>query len=160
PGASRGNSASDGTSVIDAEPQPADDYRTIDVALRIGSLLLASGASTDDVEVAMRRVAWAGGLVGAQSAVLMGILAMSAVRPSDRQPLTQLQIVGRRISDYRRLAAVGASLDAIEAGTLAMEDAPAELDRIEQLPFPYRAVFVMIASALSSAAATVLFGGG
>jgi uncharacterized membrane protein YjjP (DUF1212 family) len=107
----------------------------------------------------MRRVARAGGLVGAQSAVLMGILVMSAVRLSDRQPLTQLQIIGRRISDYHRLAAVGASVDAIEAGTLAMVDAPAELDRIERLPFPYRSTVVMIASALSSTAATLLFGG-
>src|SRR3954469_1366354 len=143
-----------------AASDPGADYRTIDVCLRIGSLLLASGASTDDVEVSMRRVAWAGGLVGAEAAVLMGILAMSAARPSDRQPLTQLRVVGRRVSDYHRLAAVGASVDAIEAGTLSMTDAPAELDRIERLPFPYRAIAVTVASALSSAAATVLFGGG
>ncbi len=138
---------------------PSGDYRTIDVALRIGTLLLASGSSTDDVEVAMRRVARAGGLLDVQSAVLMGILTMSAVRPSNRQPLTQLRIVGRRVSDYHRLAAVGASVDAIESGALSLSGAPAELDRIERLAFPYRALLVTIASALSSAAATLLFGG-
>jgi uncharacterized membrane protein YjjP (DUF1212 family) len=122
-------------------------------------MLLASGASTDDVEVAMRRVGRASGLLDVQSAVLMGILAMSALRPSDRQPLTQLRIVGKRVSDYHRLAAVGATVDDIERGTLALVDAPAELDRIERLPFPYRAILVTIASALSSAAATLLFGG-
>ena len=138
---------------------PSDDYRTIDVALRIGALLLASGSSTDDVEEAMRRVARAGGLLDVQSAVLMGILTMSAVRPTNRQPLTQLRIVGRRVSDYHRLAAVGAAVDQLEAGSLSIADAPAEIERIQRLPFPYRAIAVTIASALSSGAATLLFGG-
>src|SRR6478672_8036237 len=107
---------------------PSDDYRTIDVALRIGALLLASGSSTD-VEEAMRRVARAGGLLDVQSAVLMGILTMSAVRPTNRRPLTQLRIVGRRVSDDHRLAAVGAAVDQLEAGSLSIADAPGEIER-------------------------------
>jgi uncharacterized membrane protein YjjP (DUF1212 family) len=138
---------------------PAADYRSLAIALRVGAVLLTAGASTDDVERAMRRVARAAGLEDVQSVVILGILTISAVRASDRQPITQTRIVGRRTSDSQRLVRASRLVDRIEAGKVSTEEAAAELDRIDALPPPYSAWVLTLAMALSSAASTVLFGG-
>jgi uncharacterized membrane protein YjjP (DUF1212 family) len=137
---------------------PSHDHRSVSTALRVGSILLAAGATTDDVERAMRRVALAAGLTDVQSAVTMGILTMSAVGERG-WPVTQVRIVGERANDYRRLSLVAGLVDGVDAGTLTVDAIPAELDRILELEPPYPSWLVVLASALSSAAATVLFGG-
>jgi uncharacterized membrane protein YjjP (DUF1212 family) len=148
----------DDGSVVTA-PDPGDDHRTVATALRVGATLLAAGATTDDVERAVRRVALAGRLSDAQVAVTMGILTMSAVG-AHGWPVTQVRIVGERLDDYRRLSLVATLVDRAEDGTLAVEAIPAELDRIDGLPLAHSSWLLVLASAVSSAAATVLFGGG
>jgi uncharacterized membrane protein YjjP (DUF1212 family) len=142
-----------------ATGDPGDDYRHLSAALRIGSQLLAAGASTNDVERWMERVAVAGGLLDVQSIVTMGILTMSAVRPSDGQPITQMRIVGERTADYARLAELARLVDRIDSGELTLLEASGELDRIEKMPSPYSPLFVALAGGCSSAASTLLFGG-
>ncbi len=138
---------------------PADDHRTVGTALRVGATLLAAGATTDDVERAIRRVAIAGRLSDVQVAVTMGILTMSAVGARG-WPVTQVRIVGERVNDYRRLSLVAALVDRADDGTIAVAAIPDELDRIEQVPPTHGPGVLVLASAVSSAAATVLFGGG
>jgi uncharacterized membrane protein YjjP (DUF1212 family) len=140
-------------------PDPNPEYRGMAVALRVGSLLLGAGASTDEVERSMHRVALAAGLAEVQSAVTMGILTMSAVRIADGQPLTQLRIVSERNADYQRLAALADLVTRITDREVSIGAAPGELDRIIRLPPRYSLPVSVLASALSSAAATVLFGG-
>ena len=89
---------------------PGDDHRAVSTALRVGATLLAAGATTDDVERAIRRVAIAGRLTDVQVAVTMGILTMSAVGARG-WPVTQVRIVGERVNDYRRLSLVAALVD-------------------------------------------------
>jgi len=139
---------------------PSADYRAMAVALRVGSLLLAGGSSTDDVERSMRRVALAAGLAEVQSVVTLGILTMSAVRASDGQPITQLRLVSQRTSEYRRLTAAAELVDRLESGVVSADAAIAELDRIDALPAAYSPLVMTLAIALSSAAAVLLFGGG
>ena len=139
---------------------PSAAHRAMAVALRVGSLLLAAGSSTDDVERSMRRVALAAGLGEVQSAVTLGILTMSAVRASDGQPITRLRLVSQRTNDYRRLTAAAELVDRLESGAVTAQDAVAELDRIDALPAPYSPLVITLATALSSAAAVLLFGGG
>jgi uncharacterized membrane protein YjjP (DUF1212 family) len=143
----------------DPSADPAADYRNLAIALRVGAELLTAGASTDDVERAMRRVAQGAGLEDVQSVVIMGILTISAVRGRHRQPITQTRIVGRRSSDYMRLVAASRLVDRIEAGAVTTEQAAAELDRIDALQAPYSPWVLSLSMALSSAASTVLFGG-
>ena len=140
-------------------PDPAADYRSLAIALRVGAVLLTAGASTDDVERAMRRVAQAAGLDDVQSVVILGILTISAVRGHNRQPITQTRIVGRRTSDSQRLVAAARLVDRIEAGQVSAGEAAVELDRIDALAAPYSGWVLTLAMALSSAASTVLFGG-
>ncbi|MET0771757.1 MAG: threonine/serine exporter family protein [Candidatus Limnocylindrales bacterium] len=137
---------------------PGDDHRAVSTALRVGATLLAAGATTDDVERAIRRVAIAGRLTDVQVAVTMGILTMSAVGARG-WPVTQVRIVGERVNDYRRLSLVAALVDRAEDGGFAVEAIPAEIDRIDHLPPTHRPWVFVLASAVSSAAATVLFGG-
>lgn len=107
----------------------------------------------------MRRVARVGGLLDVQSVVLMGLLTMSAVRASDGQPLTQVRLSGRRNSNFDRLVAVSALVDQLESGGRTIDGAPDELVRIESMTLPYRPLVLNVATALSSASATLLFGG-
>ena len=143
--------------MIPAEPRA--DYRALAVALRVGSLLLAAGSSTDDVERSMRRVALAEGLLEVQCVVMLGILTMSAVRATDGLPLTQMRLVSQRTNDFRRLTAAVELVDRLESGAVSPDDAMAELDRIDALDAPYSPIVSTVATALSSAAAVVLFGG-
>jgi len=107
----------------------------------------------------MRRVALAAGLTEVQCVVALGILTMSAVRARDGLPLTQMRLVSQRSNDYRRLAAAVELVDRMESGVVGTDDAVLELDWIEALGAPYRPLAITFATAVSSTAAVVLFGG-
>lgn len=134
--------------------------RRLTVALRIGALLLGSGAATDEVEVTMRRVSRAYGLPDVQSAVTLGTIILSAFVRADDPPITEMLVVRDRASDYARLAEVAALSDLVLRGELEPRAALAELDRIEAAPLASNPPLVTLAGGLSAAASTVLFGGG
>ena len=56
---------------------------TMNLALRIGELLLSSGAGASDVSAAMRNVAWSCGLRGYTADVMFTELTMSQQSSSD-----------------------------------------------------------------------------
>jgi uncharacterized membrane protein YjjP (DUF1212 family) len=127
--------------------------------MRVAVAMLASGAQTDDVEAAIRAVADAYGLPGAQASVTFSIITISYDPAGDAGPTTLLHIVRDRTSDFGRLAAAAAIVRRVRDGELPLADVEDELARLEEQPSPYARVTTFVASGVSAAASTLVFGG-
>jgi uncharacterized membrane protein YjjP (DUF1212 family) len=103
---------------------------TMNLALRIGELLLSSGAGASDVSAAMRNVAWACGLRGYTADVMFTELTMSQQSSSDEPALVQIRHVRYREVDYGDLTAVDHLIRDLVAGTIGRAEATARLNRI------------------------------
>lgn len=132
------NSSPDGTLVGAMTPEPADlptrDSReiaaTMDLALRIGELLLASGAGAGDVSAAMSNVAWACGLRGHSADVTFTGLTMSHQSSPEEPALIQIRQVRHREVDYGDLTDVDHLIRALVAGQIDRQGATTVLKRI------------------------------
>src|ERR1700742_1576483 len=87
-----------------APGEPTRDTRevtaSLSLALRIGELLLSSGAGAADVSAAMRNVAWACGLRGYTADVTFTSLTMSHQPSADEPAQIQIRQVRYREVDY------------------------------------------------------------
>ena len=83
-----------------------DIYKTLDLGLRIGEVLLSSGAGAADVGATMLNVALGCGLRGATADVTFTELAMSHQTSSDEPALIQIRQVRHREIDYEDLTLV------------------------------------------------------
>ena len=97
----------------DPPEEPTADARDVrevtaimDLALRIGELLLSSGAGASDVSAAMNNVAWACGLRGYTADVTFTALTMSQQSSPEVPALIQIRQVRYREVDYVELTGV------------------------------------------------------
>jgi len=107
-----------------------DVYQTLDLALRIGELLLSSGAGAADVGATMLNVARACGLRGATADVTFTELAMSHQRAYDEPALIQLRQVRHREIDYEDLTLVDHLVRDLVNGRIDPAEAGNRLARI------------------------------
>src|SRR3954466_1918837 len=103
---------------------------TMDLALRIGELLLSSGAGASDVSAAMNNVARACGLRGYAADVTFTALTMSQQSSPDEPALIQIRQVRYREVDYGDLTGVDQILRDLVAGEIDRAEAAARLNRI------------------------------
>jgi uncharacterized membrane protein YjjP (DUF1212 family) len=103
---------------------------TMNLALRIGELLLSSGAGASDVSAAMRNVAWACGLRGYTADVMFTELTMSQQPSSDEPALIQIRQVRYREVDYGDLTDVDHLIRDLVAGNIDRAEATSRLNRI------------------------------
>ena len=103
---------------------------TMDLALRIGELLLSSGAGASDVSAAMNNVAWACGLRGYSADVTFTALTMSQQSSPDEPALIQIRQVRYREVDYGDLTGVDQILRDLVAGEIDRVEAATRLKRI------------------------------
>jgi uncharacterized membrane protein YjjP (DUF1212 family)/uncharacterized membrane protein YjjB (DUF3815 family) len=103
---------------------------TMDLALRIGELLLSSGAGASDVSAAMNNVARACGLRGHAADVMFNELTMSQQSSPDQPALIQIRHVRYREVDYGDLTGVDHLIRDLVAGEINRVDASARLNRI------------------------------
>jgi uncharacterized membrane protein YjjP (DUF1212 family) len=102
----------------------------MNLALRIGELLLSSGAGASDVSAAMRNVAWAYGLRGYTADVMFTELTMSQQATPDQLALIQIRQVRYRDIDYGDLTDVDHLIREVVGGNLDRAEATARLNRI------------------------------
>ena len=140
-------------------PDPLRVRRILEVARRIGMLLLASGAQTTEVEESIRQVASDLGLEGVQAGVLFSSIQLSYVEPGDLRPTTIVQMASDRTSDFRRLSDVASVVRRVADGRLDLDGTEAELTRIEQDERRGPLLLSVLAPAISSSALAILFGG-
>ncbi|HYC07587.1 MAG TPA: threonine/serine exporter family protein, partial [Candidatus Binatia bacterium] len=144
-------------------PAPLDAAtvrRVLAVARRAGAMLLASGAQTTDVELAIAEMSADLGLAGVQVNVTFSSISLSYVERGDLAPTTVIQLVRDRSADFTRLADVAALKNDIAARRVDLTAAEAALDRIEQDDQRFPAWLALVAPAVSAAATAFLFGGG
>ena len=134
--------------------------RTLAVVIRVGALLLASGAATDEVERAMQRIARASGLSSVLAIVQFGTISVSYDPGPEAEPITLIRVARSTMTDYARLAAASDLERRLSHSRMTVEEALAEIERIEGTGDPYPGWITWLAAAISAGGATVLFGGG
>ncbi|MFJ9519591.1 threonine/serine exporter family protein [Kitasatospora sp. NPDC101801] len=133
--------------------------RVLDLTLRIGELLLASGEAAEDVEAAMLGIAHAFGLDHCEPQVTFTLIGISYQPSLVEPPVTADRVVRRRTSDYTRLAAVYLLVADITAERLTVNDAYRRLAAIRRNRHPYPGWLLALATGLLAGAATFLVGG-
>jgi uncharacterized membrane protein YjjP (DUF1212 family) len=105
-------------------------YRTMDLALRIGELLLSSGAGAADVSAQMGNVARACGLRRFTADVTFTELAMSHQPEPDQPALIQIRQVRYRSIDFGHLTEADHIVRDLVAGRIDRDAAAARLNRV------------------------------
>ena len=131
----------------------------LDLALRLGELLLASGESAEDVEAGMLAVAYGYGLERCDVSVTFTLLTVSYQATLAEPAWTASRAVRRRGSDYTRLAAVHDLIRDLSDGRLSVEEAYGRLLTIRRQRHPYPEWLITATTALLAGAASVLVGG-
>lgn len=149
------------------EPTPRDLHpsaarhvpRVLDLTLRIGELLLASGEAAEDVEAAMLGIAHAYRLDRCEPQVTFTLISLTHHPSLIDPPVSAARTVRRRTSDYTRLAAVHRLVADITAEKVSVNDAYRRLASIRRNRHPYPAWLLAPATGLLAGAATFLVGG-
>jgi len=137
----------------------------LDLALRVGESMLASGAPAADVTATLLRLTHAYGLRSIHVDVTFTAITISAHRGLDADPLSIMRVVKVRAADYTRLQALLRLVDDITApgpgrDTLDVDAARQRLSRILTAPHPYRPWVTTLGSAILAAAVVSLFAAG
>lgn len=109
---------------------PRTLHRTLDLCLRVGEVLLSSGAGAADVVATMRALSRALGVRQSQIDVTFTSLAMSVQQGPDESPVTQIRQVTQREIDYEDLTRVDQLARDVVAGLTDLEEARTTLARI------------------------------
>lgn len=104
--------------------------QTLDLCLRIGEVLLSSGAGAADVTATMRSVAHALDVRNPQVDVTFTSLSMTAQYDVDEPPIIQMRQVTQRDIDYEDLTRVDHLVRDIVAGRTDMPTARAKVARL------------------------------
>lgn len=144
-------------------PDPPRDTRevfaTLSLALRIGELLLSSGAGAGDVSAAMRNVAWACGLRGYTADVMFTQLTMTQQSTADEPALVQIRQVRYREVDYGDLTDVDHLIRDLVSGEIDRAEATARLNRIISSGHARRRWLVTLALGVMGGGVGMVLGG-
>ena len=108
----------------------------LELAVSIGSVLMASGISASDTVIQVKAIAAAYGIENCDVDVTNTVIFIAVYRGPTLPPASTLHTVRSRSIDFSRLAAVDRLIRRIS--TLPPATARAELDRIVTAPHPYK----------------------
>jgi uncharacterized membrane protein YjjP (DUF1212 family) len=140
--------------------EPSSAARVIDLALRIGELLLASGEGSEDVEVAMVGITEAFGLEQCETNVTFTVISLTYQPGLTETPIVLERVVRRRTVDYTGLAALYRLADDISRGGMTLEGAYRSLTEIRRNKNPYPRLLVLASIGGIAATAATLVGAG
>src|SRR5690625_4501369 len=137
----------------------ADVERSVlDLLLRAGDALIATGAPVADVTAALLKLADGFGVRSVQIDITFTSITASIDR--EDEPITGVRVIAVRTSDYSRLANLFQLVDDSAAGKLDLATAHRRLTEIAEAPHPYRRWIVTVALGAMAAGLAVLLGGG
>ncbi|WP_051067214.1 threonine/serine exporter ThrE [Corynebacterium ciconiae] len=132
----------------------------MDVAIRIGDILLSSGTANSDVKSQIHTVASSYGLHYCHVDITMNtITVFSHVGGKRRRPVSAFRVAGRMDVNFSKLSDVDRLIRSIQAGATPPEVADKILSDIIAAPPPYGAKIAVIGWATMAAAVSVLLGG-
>lgn len=157
PSPGQGAGAEDGAP---REVEPSRQYalEAMQLAQRVGSVIVANAESVADSVDGMRRVLRALGLEDCAVVVEMSTVTLSW-QPAEGEPITMVREVPVDDPHMHRLVLVQRLVTRIESGELEIAEAHAELARAAVAPDPYPSKVVILAR-LVSVAGWVVFSGG
>ncbi len=135
-------------------------HLTMDLCLRIGEMLLSSGAGAADVTATMRSVADHLGLRQAELDVTFTALSMSHQRSADEVPMLMMRHVQQRDIDYEDLTAVDHIVRDILTDQADLYLARSRMATVVSVGHAFPRWAVTIAWAVMAAAVGVFLGGG
>jgi len=138
----------------------AEVTEVLDLAVRMGEVVLASGSAVTDTTTTVRFIAATYGLADCDVDVTYNAIRCSVRRGSHLPPASSLRVVHYRGMDFTRLAAVDRLARRIRNQVVPPDEARAALDAITSAPHPYRRWVATLGWSLMAAAISVLLGGG
>jgi uncharacterized membrane protein YjjP (DUF1212 family) len=135
----------------------------IDLALRVGEAMLATGASAADTVATVLRLAQAYGVGSVHVDITYTSITVSIHRGLHEDPLSVMRVVTVRSIDYTRLEAVQRHIEAIidSAGpggpTMDVTAARARLQRLLASPHPFRRWVVTLGASIMAVGVVMLF---
>ncbi len=111
-------------------PENREIYKTLDLALRVGEVLLSSGAGAADVTATMWSVVHACGLRGVDIDVTFTVLTMSHQASHDEPALIQVRHVRHRDIDYEDLTLVDHIVRDLIRGDIDRDEARNRLAKV------------------------------
>lgn len=132
----------------------------LDLAERVGEVVLAAGTSVVDTTTQIEFIASTYGLDKTDIDVTYNSIRISADRGSKLPPASTMRVVHYRSLDFTRLAAVDRLTRRIRRELVPPEEALAALDEITSAPHPYKRWVATAGWALMAASVALLLGGG
>ncbi|WP_328821645.1 threonine/serine exporter family protein [Microcella pacifica] len=131
----------------------------IDLCLRVGEAMLATGASAADVVAMVLRISEAYGVGGMHVDITFTSITVSVHRGMNEDPVSVMRIVKVRTTDYTRLQNVYWLIDQITGDGMrpTVEVARERLTAILSSPHPYRRWVVTAGKAILAGGVVVLF---
>ncbi|GAA0572445.1 threonine/serine ThrE exporter family protein [Kribbella sandramycini] len=145
---------------MDGLREQREVYRTLDLALRVGEVLLSSGAGTADATATILGVTAAGGLRGCEVDITFTSIAISYQASPDAAPETHMRVVRYRSQDFSRLSEVDRLVRRFARGEVTRDEASRELARLTSAGPPYPRWTAVLAWGVMAGGATLLLGGG
>ncbi|WP_448854539.1 threonine/serine exporter ThrE [Corynebacterium frankenforstense] len=132
----------------------------MDIAARIGDILLSSGTSNADTKVQMRAVTSAYGLYWCHSDITMNNITIFAqIGTVQKQPVTVFRVVRALTTDFSKLSAVDRLIRSIQDGTTPPEAAEKALDELEPKRGVYGPLTAVFGWGLLGGAVAIMLGG-
>jgi uncharacterized membrane protein YjjP (DUF1212 family) len=128
----------------------------LDLTMRIGDHLLASGMSANDVVVQMLRVTRAYGLTGVHVDLTYTSITITHHRGPTKQPLSVTRVVQPLVVNYTKVRDLDRLLDRIEGG-LGVDEATVAYEHLSLAAPPYPAWITMLGAGGIAAGASLMF---
>ncbi|AZA12779.1 threonine/serine exporter ThrE family protein [Corynebacterium choanae] len=139
---------------------PLEVAAVMDLAARIGDVLLASGTGNTDARTQIHAVASAYGLHYCHVDITFNtITVFTHVGATKGRPISVFRVVRKLSLDFSKLQDVDRLIRRIQAGQLPPFEAEQNLDRILQAKPPYGYLVSLLGWAIMAAAVAVLLGG-
>ena len=141
------------------EDASKDINLTLDLALRVGELLLSSGAGAADVTATMLSVASACGLRNCEVDVTFTALTLGYQAGPDVPAHAQMRAVRHRVTDYSKLTEADQLVRALVTGEIDRDEARSRLVSITSSPHRYPRWAVTLGWGVMTAGAALFVGG-
>ncbi|WP_431938336.1 threonine/serine ThrE exporter family protein [Nocardia grenadensis] len=132
----------------------------LDLAVRMGEVVLASGSAVTDTETTVRFIAATYGLSACDVEVTYNAIRIYAHRGARLPSASSMRVVQYRSLDFTRLAAVDRLTRRIRRDVVPPDEARRALDAITTAPHPYKRWTATFGWSLMAAAISLLLGGG
>jgi len=140
-----------------AAPAAANPHTVLQMAMRIGDILLAAGMSANDAVLYVLRITRAYGLTGVHVDVTFTAMTASYYPGPGQAPITSIRVVRPVEVDYTRVRRVERLVGNIVRRGMPVAEAAAALEKIRSGPHPYPRFLAMVGNAGLATAVSLIF---